>query len=101
MATPWTQERRRGSRKRSIVPGLLTLEDRTLPSAVTVLNLADDGAGSLRQAIADARALPGADVIQFQAGLNGTVTLTSGPLQIADDVTIQGPGSGSLALSGN
>src|SRR5262245_34743698 len=41
----------------------------------TVTNLDDDGAGSLRQAIAAANGAAGADVIDFQAGLNGTIQL--------------------------
>ncbi len=42
-----------------LVLRLLPLEDRTLPSAFTVTNLADAGPGSLRQAILDANAHPG------------------------------------------
>ena len=38
-------------RKWSFVPRLEILEDRTLPSNFSVLNLNDSGAGSLRQAI--------------------------------------------------
>lgn len=67
----------------------------------TVTNLADAGAGSLRQAITDANTAAGADIIQFQAGLTGTVTLATGQLEITDTVTIQGPGAAILAVSGN
>src|SRR5439155_10957862 len=56
---------------------------------------------SLRQAIADARRTTGADVIRFDAALAGTLTLSSGPLRIADDVAIVGPGGGKIAVSGN
>jgi hypothetical protein len=35
------------------------LEDRTVPSTFTVLNLADSGGGSLRQAVLAANAAPG------------------------------------------
>ena len=48
----------------------------------TVTNLNDSGLGSLRQAIADANTTPGNDVIVFQPGLTGEVTLTSGELVI-------------------
>jgi hypothetical protein len=58
------------------------LEDRTLPSTFTVLNLADSGAGSLRQAVLDADAAPGQNDIVFAAGLSGTITLTSGELDL-------------------
>jgi hypothetical protein len=54
------------------------LEDRTVPSTFAVLNLADEGAGSLRQAILNANAHVGADVIDFEVA--GTIRLTTGPL---------------------
>src|SRR5260370_16215626 len=88
-------------KRRTFVPQLLVLEDRTLPSTFTVMNLNDSGSGSLRQAILDANQTPGADVIQFQSGLTGTITLTSGPLTISDTVTITGPGAALLAIDGN
>ncbi len=67
----------------------------------TVTNLNDNGAGSLRQAIVDANAAAGADVIDFQAGLTGTITLTTGQLSLYDSVDIQGPGASVLTVSGN
>lgn len=67
----------------------------------TVTNLNDSGAGSLRQAIADANGAAGADVVNFQAGLTGTITLTTGQLDITDSVDIQGPGASTLSVSGN
>src|SRR5262249_61531160 len=54
------------------------LEDRTVPSTFTVLNLADSGAGSLRQAVRAANAHPGADAIAFAAGLHDPVTVRPG-----------------------
>src|SRR5262245_22560649 len=78
------------------------LEDRWMPSTFLVENLADNGVGSLRQAILDANANPGADVIDFApAARDGTITLTSGQLSITDDLTIDGPGADRLAVSGN
>ncbi len=67
----------------------------------TVTTLADSGAGSLRQAITDANGAAGADTIDFQAALSGTILLTSGQLDISDSVTIQGPGAASISVSGN
>lgn len=67
----------------------------------TVTNVADAGAGSLRQAISDANGAAGADTIDFQAGLMGTIVLTTGQLAITDSVTIQGPGAASISVSGN
>src|SRR6185369_13551213 len=66
-----------------------------------VTNLNDSGAGSLRQAVLDANAAAGADVITFQSGLSGTITLTTGELDLYDSVDIQGPGAATLAVSGN
>jgi parallel beta-helix repeat protein len=66
-----------------------------------VSNLNDSGPGSLRQAIADSNTLAGADVITFQPGLTGTITLTTGQLEIYESLDIQGPGSSVLTVSGN
>jgi hypothetical protein len=77
------------------------LDDRIAPSTFTVLNLADGGPGSLRAAIQAANTSPGADVIDFAPGLNGTIGLTGGQLDITDALTINGPGASVLAVSGN
>jgi len=65
-------------------------------ATITVSNTADSGPGSLRQAIADAD--PG-DTIDFS--ITGTITLTTGQLDIAKDLTIAGPGEDQLTISGN
>ena len=81
---------------------LVVLGDRSLPSTFTVLNLADSGEGSLRQAVLDANAQPGADLIRFApAARDGTIALTSGQLSIIDDLMIAGPGVNRLTVSGN
>jgi hypothetical protein len=86
--------------RRSFVPCVDVLEDRTLPSTLTVMNLNDSGSGSLRAAIIAANAHSG-DTIQFANGLHGTLTLTSGELPIIANVTINGPGANKLSISGN
>ena len=48
----------------------------------------------------DSNAAAGADTIDFAPGLTGTIGLTSGELTITDAVTIDGPGAGALAVSG-
>ncbi len=85
------------SRCKSPLLSLEALEDRWVPSVVTNLN--DSGAGSLRDAIVSSTADGG--TVTFQAGLTGTITLTSGAIAIAKNLTINGPGASSLAVDGN
>jgi predicted outer membrane repeat protein len=75
---------------------LESLEGRCVPSTVTNLN--DYDSGSLRDAIATT---PAGGTVDFQPGLSGTITLTSGELLIAKDLTIAGPGAGVITVSGN
>ena len=104
--------RNRGVRKpRRFVPALCppveALESRVLLSGYVVTNLADDGStGSLRWAVLQANSNSGTssspDIISFASGLSGTITLAIGQLELtAGDTTIQGPGAGTLAISGN
>src|SRR5262249_1802709 len=65
-------------------------------ATITVVNTNDSGAGSLRQAIADAH---DGDTIEF--GVTGTITLTTGELIVQKSITINGPGSDNLAVDGN
>jgi hypothetical protein len=93
---------RRGSmRAATHRPTFEFLEDRSVPATFSVLNLADGGDGSLRQAVFDANALVGADTIAFADGLVGTIGLTAGQLSITDHLIIDGPGADLLAVSGN
>ena len=62
---------------------------------ITVTNTADSGAGSFRQAIADAQEN---DTINFAPDVRGTIALTSGELLISKALTIQGPGANLLAI---
>jgi CSLREA domain-containing protein len=75
------------------------LEDRRLLAQFTVSNLDEIGVGSLRQAIIDANAAAAQpDEIVFQAGLTGTINLTSGQIDITDALTINGPGAANLTI---
>jgi hypothetical protein len=65
---------------------------------VTVANTADGGAGSLRQLLA---AVPAGGTIAFAPALAGqTIVLTSGPLVIAKNVSIDASAAPGLTLSG-
>ena len=96
---------RAGARVRTLAAGAAALGVALAAPAeaatFNVTNLNNTGAGSLRQAIANANATAGADVITFQDGLTGTITLLSGQLGISDSVDIQGPGAAVLTVSGN
>ncbi len=67
-----------------------------LCAEIWVTNTGDSGAGSLRQAITDAA--PG-DTISFS--VTGTITLTSGQLEINKNITINGGGSENCTIDGN
>src|SRR6516162_7640065 len=100
--------RTRAGRTRSVVPRkwratcklhLELLEDRTLPSTLTVLNTHDNGDGSLRAVLAAAQP---DDTIRFDHHLRGqTITLTSGELVIDKSLDIEGLGANRLTVSGN
>jgi hypothetical protein len=73
--------------------------DLLAPVVVTVANTDDAGAGSLRQAVIDA---PTDAVIRFDAAIAGqTVVLTTGQISIPKNVTIEGPISAGMTISGN
>lgn len=70
-------------------------------SIITVTSVADNGAGSLRAAIAQAQT---GDTIQFASTLaNQTITLTSGQLEIpvGKNLIIDGASASGLTISGN
>jgi predicted outer membrane repeat protein len=64
-------------------------------ATITVTNANDSGPGSLRQALANAN---NGDRINF--AVTGTITLTSGALGVAKNVTISGPGADQLSIVG-
>ncbi|MDZ7961337.1 MAG: choice-of-anchor Q domain-containing protein [Aulosira sp. DedQUE10] len=66
---------------------------------INVTTTADNGAGSLRSAIASAQA---GDTIKFASTLaNKAITLTSGQINITKNLTIDGAGAANLKISGN
>jgi hypothetical protein len=78
------------------------LEDRLVLSTFLVESTADTGPGSLRQAVLDANASPGADTITFDLSLTGqTIVLGGVELAVSDDLSITGLGADKLTISGN
>jgi hypothetical protein len=88
-----------------ILLALLCLAASSLSAATfTVANVSDSGTGSLRDAITQANALAGDDIINFGPGVTGTITLSSTLPQITQAggvLTINGPGRSLLTISGN
>src|SRR5205823_14457492 len=66
-----------------------------LAATITVTNTNDNGPGSLRQAISDAAF---GDMISFSLSYGSIITLTSDELLINKNLTISGPGVGSLTV---
>ncbi len=60
-------------------------------------NTNDTGAGSLREAISGAVS---GDTIAFSSDVQGTITLTTGQIEIDQSLTITGPGAANLTLRG-
>src|SRR5262245_584108 len=72
------------------------LDDRTVPSTLTVTNLFDSGSGSLRQAIIEANTASGDDTIAFS--VTGAINLTSALPGLNTNIDIQGPGANLLTV---
>ncbi|MBX7106563.1 MAG: right-handed parallel beta-helix repeat-containing protein, partial [Gemmataceae bacterium] len=72
------------------------LEAREVPAVYTVTSLGDSGLNTLRNAINSANTSVGADTINIT--VSGTITLTTGSLDITDAVTIVGPGVSQLTI---
>jgi hypothetical protein len=71
----------------------------------TVFSADDSGPGSLRQAVADPNARPGADEIAFDAaifdaGEEDLIRLTTGRIEITDDLSIRG-GPAGVTITGD
>jgi predicted outer membrane repeat protein len=79
-------------------PRLERLENRCLPSVLTVTSTLDSGAGTLRADLATAAS---GDTIVFALAHPSTIQLTSGTLTINQSIRILGPGASALTINGN
>lgn len=80
---------------------LESLEDRSLLATFTVLNTADAGAGSFRDALTQANATVAADTIVFAAGVQGgTINLSSALPIITRAVTIDASAGAQVTIAG-
>jgi hypothetical protein len=83
-------------------PSLERLEDRYAPAVFNVTNLNDTGDGSLRKAITNANnSTDAASTINFQSGLQGTITLNTELDHLAKNITINGPVATSVIVQRN
>ena len=78
-------------------------QDQSVQAVFSVTNTNDSGSGSLRQAILDANANPGADTITFAIGATGSQQIIQ-PISalptITDPVTVDGWSQGGAGYSG-
>jgi hypothetical protein len=75
-------------------PFLATGADCTLRGAIANANTDSNNSNGCQ-------AGSGADTIEFDASVTGTIILSSSPLAITDDLTISGPGARALTIDGN
>lgn len=81
------------------VVGLVTFTSQLQAATFTVTTNADSGAGSLRDAVAQANTAAGADIIVFASGVTNVVL--SSQIDITDVLTITGNGTAATVVSGN
>jgi len=80
---------RKISTRISLVALVLLFSSTVFGAVFTVTNNADSGPGSLRQAVLDANAAPGADVIAFNISGSTFITLST-PIVVTDALNIDG-----------
>ena len=91
------------TKRPSFQPDFHDLEKRMMPATFVVLNTADSGAGSLRQAILDSNAAPGLNTIDFSIGAVGSQQSflpTSQFPHVTNPVVIDGRSQGGVGYAG-
>ena len=95
--------RRRRELAAGVIGAALLAPAAAQAAPITVTTTADNGLGSLRDAINTANTNAGADEIVFDPSVTGLIRLTTGQLTISanEDLTITGPGRDVLSISGD
>jgi hypothetical protein len=104
-----TRAARKQSTRAMIRPRLENLEDRTLPAPVFTVNASGDAgvgagnSGDIRYCInqANVSTNTNATIVFNTQAIGGQITLTHGELEISNSMTIAGPGTATLAISGD
>jgi hypothetical protein len=99
----WLRNRKASRPRRPVAryrPWLEALEDRTVPSQVslTVTSLVDSGPGTLRAAILTADAGSHSDHFTIGFSVAGAIDLQSSLPDLNNSISIEGPGAGSLTV---
>lgn len=91
----------RTAKPRRYRPVVEQFEDRATPAQITVTSLSNDPTvqGSLPWAVRRANQLAGADRIDFQPGLTGSIILTERLDTITEDLDIQGNGASAITVT--
>jgi hypothetical protein len=88
-----------GRRKPGRAWALETIEDRVVPTTITVTNLGDSGVGTLRSAIDQANLDPAQDTIDFAPSVTGTISLSSALPDLSTNMILDGPGASVLTVA--
>jgi hypothetical protein len=85
----------------ALAASILARSNTATAAVLTVLNVNDSGAGSLRQAMLDANSAAGPDTIVFHVAVTGTISLATPLPAVSDALQIVGPGAAVLTVSGS
>lgn len=80
---------------------LWLLANLSAAQTLIVSSLDDSGTGSLRDLMEAANTNPGPDIIEFEEGLTGIITLQSALPAIVENLEILGPGADLITISGS
>jgi len=97
-ASPGTYDQR-GTGFPRVVNSIIDIGAFESETNLTVRNLNDSGAGSLRQALLDANSLAGNHIINFAGGVTGTISLATALPSLSANIDLEGPGANILTVT--